>query len=83
MYTLYQQKIKSAFAGNGIETLVCKNGVIVAHLRGWDNPQVVDHFPNKVALVGNAESRRGKGWRRLTGERARNAQAWAADVVRQ
>lgn len=79
MYTIYEAKISDEFAGDGIETLVCKDGMILAHVRGWKNQQVVENF--KGNLTGKPESRRGKGWHKLTGLNALCHQTWAAELI--
>ena len=80
MYTLYESKVIDAFAGDGVETLVCEGGIILAHVCSWKNPQAIEIF--KGRLTGKPESVCGKGWRKLTGDEAANAQAWAASVVK-
>lgn len=80
MYTIYSKPINSPFAGPGVESLVVKNDTILAHVRGWDNPQVVDDT-FEPTLKGKPVSERGRGWRKLRGEALENAQAWAVDVV--
>ena len=79
MFEIYDKSIASDFAGYGIESLIVQNGVILAHVRTWDNPQVVeDDF--KATLTGKAVAERGNGWRKLQGQKAENAQAWAKDI---
>lgn len=82
MYEIYEKKIESAFAGEGLETLIVKNNVVLAHCRGWDNPYVKDNW-NHLAqpLVGKPISKRGKGWRKLMGFALENAQPWARDTL--
>lgn len=80
MYDIYERRINSAFAGNGTLSLIVKDGIILAHVRAWDNPQVADD-DFKPALKGQPVARRGKGWRKLSGFEAENAQGWAGDVV--
>ena len=80
MYTLYEKKIHYAFFGDGIETLICKDGVIVAHVRGWDSPYVVDYF-NDSKFIRQPVSKRGKGWRKLSVNKAIEHHAWIADIL--
>lgn len=80
MYEIYEKRIHSDFAGTGIESLIVKDGIIRAHVRGWENPQVVDN-DFKSVLKGKPVGKRGKGWRKLSGSNLENAQAWAEDVV--
>lgn len=80
MYDIYEKPIDSAFAGHGIESLVVKDGIIRAHVRGWEDPSVVDNDFEPI-LKGKPVGKRGKGWRKLSGENLENAQAWAGDMV--
>jgi len=78
-YTLYEKQVNDSFAGAGVETLVCKDGKILAHVRGWTNQQVVESF--RGALEGKSESERGPGWRKVVGSKERASQTWAAELV--
>lgn len=82
-FIIYEKPIHSPFCGDGIETVISnasdKSGKILAHTRGWDDPSVVEDF--KGPLKGKQIRNRGKGWRRLTGEKLSTAQEWAAEVT--
>lgn len=80
MFDIYERRIKDDFAGEGTESLVVKDNIIVAHVRGWDNPHVVDKNW-KGPLVGKKAGKRGDGWRKLRGSALENAQAWAKDIA--
>ncbi len=80
MFDIYEKQIKSAFAGAGVQSLIVKDGIILAHVRGWDNPKVVDNSFEPV-LKGQPVNQRGAGWRRLSGTTLDNAQGWARDMA--
>lgn len=79
-FIIYEKPIHSSFAGDGIEAIVSdKSGKILAHTRDWDDPSVVEDFAG--LLKGTSLKNRGKGWRRLTGEKLSTAQEWAYEVT--
>ena len=86
-YDLYEHKIHSNFAGDGIETAIVEDGVIVGLARGWDDPSVES---DPVGLAVLKESIIGldidvaqayETWTRLSPEAEENAQSWAIDVL--
>ena len=50
MPDIYERKIQDSFAGQGTESIVVEDGLIVGHTRGWNDPSVQDSF--KPSLVG-------------------------------
>ncbi len=80
MLDIYVKKTFEHFAGDGAETIVVDDGVIVAHVRGWENPAVVEEGW-QPSLTGQPVNKRGKGFRKLRGFQLENSQCWAEDVV--
>ncbi len=78
---ILQKRTESTFAGTGVETVITREGIVVAHVRGWDNAHVQD-----VAL---ADSLVGKHWTQLICDdwealsdfELENARAWAENVI--
>jgi hypothetical protein len=79
MFDIYEKEFTDSFAGRGKEWLVVKAGTIKAHGLAWDDPSVDCDFDDR--LTGQPVSKRGKGWRKLTGFALENAQGWAVDMV--
>jgi hypothetical protein len=80
MYDIYDKRIEDGFAGSGTESLIVKDGIILAHNRGWDNPSVVAKNWS-APLQGQPIKATGKGWTKLRGFQAENAQPWARDIL--
>lgn len=77
---IYEKKIRDLFAGAGVETIVVRDGIIQAHTRAWNNPNIVfDDFQSP--LENQLVQKRGPGWHRLKGLDLENAQAWANDLI--
>ena len=80
MYDIYERSINHPSAGHGIESLIVRDGVIVAHVRGWDNPQIVD-TDFDAPLKGQPAYVRGQGWRKLRRADAEPLQGWAGKMA--
>ena len=52
----------------------------MAHVRGWDNPQIVD-TDFDAPLKGQPASWRGQGWRKLRRVDAEPLQGWAGEMA--
>jgi hypothetical protein len=55
---IYEKKIQDLFAGDGIEMIVVRGGIIRSHTRGWNNPDVVDDSGKARSKINPS---RGKG----------------------
>jgi hypothetical protein len=79
MYDIYSRPVRDNFVGGGLETLIVKDGIILEHVRGWDDESVYDNF--RGPLKGKLINQRGRGWRKLSGFEAENVQGWAGELV--
>jgi hypothetical protein len=80
MFIIYEKKIHSPFCGGGTESIISdESRIILAHVRAWDDGSVIENF--SAPLKGERLSRRGRGWRKVTGERLLMAQEWAWEVT--
>ena len=85
MYDIYEREFSDAFAGNGRETLIVKDKVILLHTIGWDDPAAVAgaiaEGKGNGRLTGQPLRKKGTGWRKLRGPALEHAQAWAIDCL--
>ncbi len=81
MFIIHEKPVHSPFCGDGVESIVSDPHtlIILAHTRGWDDKSVVEEF--SAPLKGKAVKDRGKGWRKVTGERLSTAQEWAWELT--
>ena len=79
MFVIYEKPVHSSFCGDGVETIVSKCGMILAHTRGWDDQSVAEDF--SAPLRGKHLSEKGPGWHKLTGDKLDLAQDWAWEVT--
>lgn len=80
MFVIYEKPIHSPFCGDGVETIIAdKSDKILAHTRGWDDESVVENFKGKLKSKNLKD--RGRGWRKVTGDKLDLAQDWAWEVT--
>lgn len=82
MYDIYVKPINDAFAGRGAEHLIVEieTGIVLAHVRGWDDPTVVLEGWEGY-LRGKHITECGRCWTPLGRDERFDAQAWALDIL--
>jgi hypothetical protein len=82
MYLIYEKQIEDDFAGHGVETIITddEEGRILAHVRGWDDPTVIDD-DWQSSLVSHLIDYT-HGFRLVSLSVMENCQGWAAEMVR-
>lgn len=73
MQQYYVKDVSSTFNGDGQEIVAVEDGVVIDHVRVWENPTVVDDAFDPMREGDPFDP---DGWRRAVGEEEREIDDW-------